>query len=68
MWHRRSKTESDAVRDARDVATSAALQREQVEANAPAARAIGTQIRNALERNHFGEQIQNAWLLRRGRS
>lgn len=67
MWRRPSKTEpeSDAVRRARDTARKASIQREQVEAGLPEAQAIGSQLRKALERNHFGESIERA-LLRRG--
>lgn len=65
MWRRRSRSESDEVRRAREEAKRAAAQRQKVEAQLPAAQEIGASLRTALERNHFGESIERA-LLRRG--
>ncbi len=63
MWRRRSKTECEPenVRRAREAAERAAMQRRRVEAQASDAREIGAEIREALRRNHFGEQIDRAF-------
>ncbi len=67
---RRSKTdrrcESEDVRRAREAAEIATAERERIEAKAPEAELIGDAIRTALRVNHFGEQIERAWRLRRG--
>lgn len=67
MWRRRQSNpdrESDAVRRAREAAESALRERRKIEAQAPAAQAIGAKLRDALERNHFGEQIDAAFARR----
>ncbi|WP_157116924.1 DUF7620 family protein [Nocardia vaccinii] len=56
------------MRNARQAAEKAAAQRRRVEEKAPEAQRIGSAIRDALERNHFGESIELAWTLRRGNS
>lgn len=72
MFRRSKKTERrcepDEVREARRAAEQAAAQRRRVEEKAPEAQKIGSAIRDALERNHFGESIELAWTLRRGNS
>lgn len=70
MFRRSKKTdrrrcEPEEVREARRSAERAAAQRRQVEQKAPEAERIGSAIRDALERNHFGESIELAWTLRR---
>ncbi|OXR46685.1 hypothetical protein B7C42_01660 [Nocardia cerradoensis] len=68
MWRRLFKPdncESEEVRRAREAAERAERERREVEAQAPVAKAIGAAVRAALERNHFGEQIDAAFARRR---
>lgn len=58
--------ETDEVRQAREAAERAVDERRRVEAQAEEAELIGSTIRNALKRNHFGEAIERSWALRRG--
>lgn len=64
MWLRRPRkpdTEPDEVRRAREAAEHAIREQAAIEAQAPAAQAIGAALRDALARNHFGEQIDAAF-------
>jgi hypothetical protein len=68
MWRRRqsnpdreTETESEDVRRAREAAEAAISERRRIEAQAPAAEAIGATLRDAISRNHFGEQIDAAF-------
>lgn len=66
---RRSKTdrsEPEDVRRAREAAETATAERIRIEAGAPEAEQIGSAIRDALKRNHFGEAIELALTLRKG--
>lgn len=70
MWRRRQSKrpeprESEAVRRAREAAERAKRVRQEVEAQAPVSKAIGDAVRDVLERNHFGEQIDAAFARRR---
>lgn len=72
MWRRRSNRpdnhgcESEAVRAAREAAERAERERRRAEAKEPQARRIGGAIRDALERNGFGETIDIALSRRAG--
>jgi hypothetical protein len=64
---RRSRSnacEPEAVRRARERAERAADERRRVEAREAEAEQIGMAIRNALQRNHFGEAIERSWARR----
>ena len=66
MWRRRSKSrESAATREARVSAERAKAERRRVEAQWPAVQRLSGQLNTAIERNHFGESIELAWLRRR---
>ncbi|WP_443678196.1 DUF7620 family protein [Nocardia pulmonis] len=69
MWRRRrnSPPESDETRKAREAAERAEAQRRRVEARWPDINRIGAALENALRRNHFGEQIERSFALRRNR-
>lgn len=58
--------EPEAVTRARENAERAAAVRRRIEAQATEAQEIGSAIRHALRRNHFGEAIERSWALRRG--
>lgn len=62
MWrrHRTDHAEIDAIRDAQEAAARAEARRLHVEAQWPIVNRIGGAVRDVLDRNHFGEQIQTA--------
>lgn len=67
MWrrHKSDRRESPETRAEKEKALYAQAERERIEAQWPKVQRITGGIREALERNHFGEQLTLAALRRR---